>query len=58
MTPLEMLADASVFNCEFVEGKTKLIFKEACDGYYWISLNKDELLKLILELQSLASQMK
>jgi|GEM_PF-6143632 len=57
MSILEKIEKARVFEIWLHEDKKILEITEGCDGYFDISLNKQELRQLIKELQSIYEQM-
>lgn len=58
MNKLEMLADERIFGVEFSDTKETVEITEHCDYHFSVEMKKDELLKLISELQYIANQMK
>ena len=58
MNILEMLADERIFSVELIDNNEKLKLTEECDDYFYVEINKHELLQLISELHEIANKMK
>ena len=58
MTILEQLDNERIFNIELRENQTVARLEESCDNYFWHDLSKDDLGRLIEELQDLHGQMR
>lgn len=58
MNILEMLADERIFSVELIDNNEKLKVTEECDYYFFVEMNKNDLIQLISELQEIANKMK
>ena len=57
MSKLEELSNERVFDVELSDDKKTIVFEEACDNWFRVSMSKNDLLELISELQVLSDQM-
>ena len=54
---LEILKERHIFSTELSEEMDELVFREECDGFWALSLNKEQVQKLIQELQEVQLKM-
>ena len=57
MSIVKFLDDEHIFRTKLSEDKQKLGFRERCDNYFALELNKDDLRELIAELTGIWKHM-